>query len=450
MSRFTDNEARLFFSKFILFVEGETELELFGHKKLLNYFPLLKKIDIYKSTDLTKIRNINPSYSKTNIPYYILYDLDKVVDIKEKYNLINENYSFSERYKESLKMYPSNTNLGLKIPDYKKMINYLSNNLKYEFNYSTSDDIMIDSFTCDKLVIGKYKWKDNDYKTYLSHLKNYLYHENIIIADTTIENVIINKNTIKIFIKWLLHEVKVNTQLIKYNKLDSYKNLKDNTAKKKYHKEVKYLTSKYIKDTKQKNNILFNNYLKNKKFISSKTKYYKCCKNHYTFVENSNNHFNKFFNYQTVLNKEDNDLELNELNYLNKVKKQYLLNLNSIINKIEKTISEDEFVYLFVVLFNGKTQCLRDKKFFNKKTKKLFSQNLKTITDLFSSINYFFGRKTSNWLTCFLDYYLVHKEQVYSSELNQIKKIEIIREDFKNDFKDLYAIINSINLKLAE
>ncbi|MGK0256097.1 MAG: putative ATP-dependent endonuclease of OLD family, partial [Arcobacteraceae bacterium] len=38
LNRFTDNEARLFFSKFILFVEGETELELFGHKKLLNYF----------------------------------------------------------------------------------------------------------------------------------------------------------------------------------------------------------------------------------------------------------------------------------------------------------------------------------------------------------------------------------------------------------------------------
>ncbi|EBJ5998111.1 ATP-binding protein, partial [Salmonella enterica] len=47
---FSDNEARLFFSDYILFVEGETELEIFGNMKLAEHFPHLKNIDIYKSS----------------------------------------------------------------------------------------------------------------------------------------------------------------------------------------------------------------------------------------------------------------------------------------------------------------------------------------------------------------------------------------------------------------
>lgn len=43
----SDNEARLFFSEYILFVEGATEVELFRNYNLQKLFPVLKRLDVY-------------------------------------------------------------------------------------------------------------------------------------------------------------------------------------------------------------------------------------------------------------------------------------------------------------------------------------------------------------------------------------------------------------------
>jgi predicted ATP-dependent endonuclease of OLD family len=87
---FSDNEARLFFSHFILFVEGATELELFGNLKLQNKFSKLKKVDLYQMNDVTQ-KYVNPSYSNVSIPYLVLYDSDVMVD----FNFNNDTYSFN-------------------------------------------------------------------------------------------------------------------------------------------------------------------------------------------------------------------------------------------------------------------------------------------------------------------------------------------------------------------
>lgn len=452
LNRFTDNEARLFFSNFILFVEGETELELFGHKKLSQYFPLLKKIDIYQTVDLTKIKNINPSYSKINIPYFILYDLDKFIKISDKnYEIINDNYNFCEKYKESLKMFPAKTNLGVKLPDYKIILKYLTNNFKYRFDY-TSNNITIDSFTCSKLVIGRYQWKENNYKIYLEHLKNYLKHESIIIADTTIENSLINNVSVDIFVNWLLYELEENIQLKKdYQFKDSFKKLKKDKAKEKYNKELNYIYQcKYLKDVKL-NRKMTTNYMKNKKYTTKKrTKYYKCSRNKINPLANVNVLFNKFFTYNNSTKKVDNNLHRFKIDYLNKVKIAYIKKVSLNLYKMKKSITRDEFIYLFVVFFNGKTECLKDRKFFNKNPNNDFNKNLVKIEKCFKSLEYFFGRKTSNWVTCFFDYYLSKKENDYITMYNKKEKEDKIISDFKSDFKDLYAIINHIRLKLVE
>ncbi|TOQ50699.1 hypothetical protein CGG93_25350, partial [Vibrio parahaemolyticus] len=73
INTFSDNEARLFFSDFILFVEGETELEVFGNMSLSDHFSHLKHIDIYKSSSNVIGERINPSYSNSAIPYIFLF-----------------------------------------------------------------------------------------------------------------------------------------------------------------------------------------------------------------------------------------------------------------------------------------------------------------------------------------------------------------------------------------
>ena len=78
---FSDNEARLFFSSFILFVEGETELEAFSNEKLLSKFLYLNDIDIYQTSSNVLSERINPGYSNTSVPYLFLFDADKAFDI---------------------------------------------------------------------------------------------------------------------------------------------------------------------------------------------------------------------------------------------------------------------------------------------------------------------------------------------------------------------------------
>ncbi|EDV9758769.1 AAA family ATPase, partial [Salmonella enterica subsp. diarizonae] len=62
---FSDNEARLFFSEYIVFVEGATELELFRNLSLLNLYPAFSLADIYDANEVI-LANINPGYSKAS------------------------------------------------------------------------------------------------------------------------------------------------------------------------------------------------------------------------------------------------------------------------------------------------------------------------------------------------------------------------------------------------
>lgn len=77
---FSDNEVRLFFSKFIFFVEGEIELEIFGNFKLVFKFDKLRDIDVYNVNDV--YLNVL-SLIKNNffIFFLIFYDFDFLFDI---------------------------------------------------------------------------------------------------------------------------------------------------------------------------------------------------------------------------------------------------------------------------------------------------------------------------------------------------------------------------------
>jgi len=76
---FSDNEARLFFSEYIIFVEGATELELFRNLSLTELYPKFSRVDIYDANELI-LKNINPEYSKASIPFIIIKDIDTLID----------------------------------------------------------------------------------------------------------------------------------------------------------------------------------------------------------------------------------------------------------------------------------------------------------------------------------------------------------------------------------
>lgn len=449
LNRFTDNEARLFFSKFILFVEGETELELFANKKLLNYFPKLKAIDIYQTSDLTKIKNINPSYAKSNIPYYILYDLDKMIKIENKKIILkNANYDFKKSRIKYSNYYPDKTPLKFnqnKIPMREIFLKYISNSDSDKIEYTSSDDILIESIKInEKHKMDKYILKE-DYSSYIKNLHIYLKSENIFINKNTIENVLINEDNINIFIDWLLYELKNNTTLKSPYDFKGHETLSKHHANKKYNTLVNYGYSEYIKyKIKSKRQILYNR-VKNKLLTKNKKiKYYKCSRVKYTFIKDSIRIFNDFFKYS--LRDNDNNLNASILDYFNKVKTLHVDNTRKEIVELKNELDIKTFTYIFVLLFNGKSECFKQKSFFKE------NKNLKILETHFYNLGKYINSKTgktSNWATNFLNFYISQKEEEYSNITNIEKRTIFIKTDFKSDFNELYDIIEAINLKLV-
>ena len=187
---FNDNEARLFFSEFIFFVEGSTEQELFSNRLLANKFQHLRNIDIYATDDLV-LKYMNPSYSNTAIPYLVLYDADHL-------------FSYD------------NKNKKITLKTTKISINQVRNKYKYSCigsrNYQAKNNI--DSFL--KLLANtKIETdKDNikitnfDWSNLINRVNRFiLAKENYWITSTTIEGCLINEKSLNYFKKWMLSEI---------------------------------------------------------------------------------------------------------------------------------------------------------------------------------------------------------------------------------------------------
>lgn len=93
--RVLDDHINSYFSKGILFVDGETELELFSNPYLRILFPFLKTIDVFQAMSQEPILNImNPRKTKSNVPYICLIDADKTF----RYNTANRCFELKNEY----------------------------------------------------------------------------------------------------------------------------------------------------------------------------------------------------------------------------------------------------------------------------------------------------------------------------------------------------------------
>jgi predicted ATP-dependent endonuclease of OLD family len=192
---FDDNEARLFFSNFILFVEGPTEKEVFSNKKLINLFinnkneRFLNKIDVYQTNELV-LKYINPSYLNTAIPYLVLYDADKLIEIDFNSNKLNFK-SKCLNLKDYISAYSKS---------YIKSKKYLIRDFLIQlFEWQKSFVIEI---TSNKLFISNI-----NYKLLIGYInQNFAKKENYFFNKTTIEEVLINDKSFYLFKRWLFNE----------------------------------------------------------------------------------------------------------------------------------------------------------------------------------------------------------------------------------------------------
>ncbi|OCH62916.1 hypothetical protein A6D98_04015 [Aliivibrio fischeri] len=192
---FSDNEARLFFSQYILFVEGETELEIFGNSRLSDKFPKIRNIDIYRTNEVM-LKAINPTNSNLAIPYLILYDADKMISIDHTNGAIH----FKSR--------------EVNLFELKETLRFsIFGSERYKSNKSI-DGVLYHHEKPKDLIESKASFKIFKYNKFIDRVnKITVSKSNKYITSTTIEGSLINENSLILLIKWILFEFKNNTHI---------------------------------------------------------------------------------------------------------------------------------------------------------------------------------------------------------------------------------------------
>lgn len=204
---FSDNEARLFFSSFILFVEGETELEVFGNMKLSKHFPQLEKVDIYKSSSNVVGERVNPSYSNSAIPFLFLFDADKAWDLAETKGVYRVNLKKNGNYFNLKKV-------ALEPERNKYFLGY--SHKRQNISRNISDIIGFENLQVD-VDLTTQRFIDKHIAPHIhSSLNKYLSTKNIYINKTTFEGCLINIRSSDVFYSWLKQEHNIDISPIKY------------------------------------------------------------------------------------------------------------------------------------------------------------------------------------------------------------------------------------------
>lgn len=192
---FSDNESRLLFSHFILFVEGATEVEVFGNLNLFKIFPKLRKIDVYQINEVTR-KYITPKYSNALTPYLNIYDADMLFD----YNFKNKKISFLSGKVNLLNIRNKYSKYFYGTKNYKKS-EVIDSILRLEYNKieTTENKLRFTNLKVKKLI------------NYLN--QNIFQDEGFFFTSSTFEGVLINENSLTLFEEWLEFEVRGNLNI---------------------------------------------------------------------------------------------------------------------------------------------------------------------------------------------------------------------------------------------
>jgi len=441
---FSDNEARLFFSSFILFVEGETEVEIFSNRKLLDKFPKLKEIDVYKSSSNVLSGEINPSSRKTSIPYLFLFDIDKLYQFETKNNLKKMSFKNTNPHLYVLPKPTQDKNDKI----INKTILYEMQKYKRGYNkkYSSIGEayVKLSEFNNDeKLFTFKFnsfthKLEKNKLDVLQKNLNIYLDTKQVKYVKTTIEEVLISQESKELFYGWLKEKYKTD-----FNEL-LYKQIILNITRTFYKKRTNKIGNLEILCPRQRisKEIVF---FKKRKYIASILIDY--IRVHY---------FNgKFEDLETSIGR-NNSKKDEKIKIRNTILKQLKntsipiefskKNLKKITHKfnIEDKDTTDVISFFKNMGINIKFSEKQEKKLsmiFELKDETFKEKILKKFIEKIEKLkipNEF--KKTSGWTTEFLNFVI--------DEIEKNRGKNEFRDEFKKYFEELYDIITLIENKL--
>lgn len=207
-----DDYINSYFAKAILFVEGETELELFSNSYLHVLFPFLNSLNIHKAMSNNKVLEImNPNITKSNIPFLCLIDADKVIQFIENKNQFKLLKQYTN-YEKELFFYRNKKSDFPYLPHQKKRIDAMAKKIQIKYNNTL------------------YSCNDINFVIFTNNIHEYLLKHNVFMLKTTIEGAIINNKSLPIVLNFI-------------------KNSKDEQI-------IKDLFAKYATNTNDQTNIL--------------------------------------------------------------------------------------------------------------------------------------------------------------------------------------------------
>jgi len=209
LSTFSDNEARLYFSDYILFVEGQTELEAFGNLALKTRFNHLNKVDVYSTSSNTDSESINPGSTDASIKYLFLFDADKAycfqdIDKNTVSVKLEKNgglFNLRRTYLEEREIYYKK--------GFSKKFKRLNNNIINILNYSSKTHL-VDNHSVRFA-------KQSEYLDFHFNVEQYLLSKNIKLIQNTFEGCLISLSSASLFYGWLKEEKKIDLTLMVIN-----------------------------------------------------------------------------------------------------------------------------------------------------------------------------------------------------------------------------------------
>lgn len=196
--KITVKETECYFYDYLVYVEGETEVELFNHKKIRELFSKLDQIHFYSfDANHERLNSVNADNINLGAKYKLITDMDQILSYSQKRN--------------KFKLAPTDIN------PIKSKTTINSNNVRY-FSQNSIDISTIYNNINDLIRItqnkGQKHYIDNEqYNSLISYVRTYCNVYNIIVNWSTIEGELITYENIELFIEFMsMQEIKPTQQ----------------------------------------------------------------------------------------------------------------------------------------------------------------------------------------------------------------------------------------------
>lgn len=187
--RITVKETECYFYDYLVYVEGETEVQLFNHPKICDLFEKFHKIHFYSfDSNDQRLRSVHSDSLSLGVPYKVLIDMDKVLNYSDKTN------KFSIKGDKFINPLINKKNRCLDYYSYKNNSGVDKLKIRQNIELYLKKNYV--------LIASKNYISNIDFNFLMENVQKYCYQYNVIVNWSTIEGELITYENIDKFIKF--------------------------------------------------------------------------------------------------------------------------------------------------------------------------------------------------------------------------------------------------------